>query len=393
MIDPATQRYVQAHLHDDPTRLALKKSQDPGVDTTLAMRQISGWQVAEKKIPTWAANPNICYPPHISMEQCSSEQTARYKARLLCPGEKLADLSGGFGVDCAFLASAFRQTWFVEPHTKLCNIAQHNFACLQLSHVNVLNTTAQEALQQLQGTYTFYIDPARRDHQGRKVHALEQCSPNVPALMPAMLPKAKEVLVKCSPMADLRQLCAQLPHVAELHVVCLDSECKEVLCLIRPYYTGEPIITVAEVGKVEAPPFCFTAKEEQEACAPIAPHIAQFLYEPSAGILKSGAFKTVACRYGLQKLHPNTHLYTAAHALKEFPGRVFRVIETLPLNPQKAAKSLQHLQQANITVRNAPLTAAELKKRLKLKDGGEHYLFATTLQGEKRQIIVCQKAE
>lgn len=392
-----TLRFVAEHRHDDVRTLALQAARHPNVDMPTALTQIAGRQAAEEKIPTWAATDGILYPPHLSMEQCSSEVTARYKATVVETlggrHEQFADLTGGFGIDCAFLSPLFRQATYVERQDVLCEAARHNFPLLGLKHISVCHADGTDYLRDMPGTDWLFLDPARRDGHGGKTVAIADCEPDVAALEPLLLEKAEHVLIKLSPMLDLSQALHTLRHVSEAHIVSVGNECKELLLVLTRGTTPDPDrVPIRCINlPTDRTAFTFTRREEQEAPCPYAEMPRAYLYEPNASLLKAGAFRSLAHTYQVEKLHPNSHLYTSDTALTDFPGRMFRTEGWCGFGKHEVKELLEGEKRANLTVRNFPATVAELRKRLKLAEGGDIYLFATTMENGKKILIRCSK--
>lgn len=349
------------------------------------LQQIEGRERTADKLPTFASIPDWWYPVRLSCEQCSSELTARYKASLLSPlalgegkEERFLDLTGGYGVDTYFLSEQFIHTDYVEQNEELCRIAAHNFALSQKSKVErqklsiaIHNTTAEDFLLSSPcgeaGWGLIFLDPARRDSHGSKVFRIEDCTPNVVELLPTLLAHSKRLLIKLSPMLDLTQAVTSLSQVNwDIHIVAIKNEVKEVLLLSGG--TGQ-ITTINLAQKDQA--FVFTREEEQHCGLDIRDgKLANYLYEPNAAILKAGAYKLVAQRFGLHKLDVNTHLYTSRQFIENFPGRVWRITEK------------QNLKQANVLTRNYPLTPEQLKKKLHLRDGGTAFVIGCRVAGK-----------
>lgn len=349
------------------------------------LQQIEGRERTADKLPTFASIPDWWYPVRLSCEQCSSELTARYKASLLSPlalgegkEERFLDLTGGYGVDTYFLSEQFSHTDYVEQNEELCRIAAHNFALSQKSKVErqklsiaIHNTTAEDFLLSSPcgeaGWGLIFLDPARRDSHGSKVFRIEDCTPNVEELLPTLLAHSKRLLIKLSPMLDLTQAVTSLSQVNwDIHIVAIKNEVKEVLLLSGG--TGQ-ITTIDLAQKDQA--FVFTREEEQHCGLEIRDgKLANYLYEPNAAILKAGAYKLVAQRFGLYKLDVNTHLYTSRQFIENFPGRVWRITEK------------QNLKQANVLTRNYPLTPEQLKKKLHLRDGGTAFVIGCRVAGK-----------
>lgn len=393
----ATLRFIAEHRRDDVRALALQAGKYPLVDMPAALTQIAGWQTAEVKVPAWAATESILYPPHLSMEQCSSEITARYKASVVSgydgPCQSLVDLTGGFGIDFSFLAPHFRQATYVERQDVLCEVARHNFPLLDLEAARVIHTDGVDYLRQMEPVDWLYLDPARRDAHGGKTVAISDCEPDVVALEPLLLEKSGRVLVKLSPMLDLMQALHTLKHVVAAHVVSVAGECKELLLVLArdeaPLAEDVPIHCANLPGTADT--VIFTRREEQTASCLYADMPRTYLYEPNASLLKAGAFRCLSYIYKVEKLHASSHLYTSDEALSGFPGRMFRIDGWCGFGKREVKDLLCDVRKANLTVRNFPATVAELRKRLKLAEGGDVYLFATTLNDGRKILLRCRK--
>ena len=360
----ALQRSKYKHLSDDEWRWFLQ--------------QVEGRERTADKLPTFAAISDWWYPVRLSCEQCSSEETARYKAEIVegvrvesrksIVDSRFVDLTGGYGVDTYFLSGLFGHTDYVEQNEELCRIATHNFS-IQSSAISIHHSTAEEFLQTA-GLYDLiFMDPARRNSHGGKVFRLEDCAPNVTELLPALLahlaPNGR-LMVKLSPMLDITQAITTLSEVTwDIHIVAIRNEVKEVLLLSR----GRGRITAINLDKKEQA-FSFMREEERLATADYQLPVIRYLYEPNAAILKAGAYKLVSARFGLHKLDVNTHLYCSAGLVEDFPGRVWKV-----------KSEGMRVERANVMVRNYPLTAEQLKKKMRLKDGGEDFLIGARVAG------------
>ncbi len=352
--DLALQRNKYKHLSDDEWRWMLQ--------------QVEGRERTADKLPTFAAMDDWWYPVRLSCEQCSSEDTARFKASLVS-GETMVDLTGGYGVDTYFLNDSFSSIDYIEQNAELCRIAAHNFAN---KPITIHNTSAEEFIASAGQYDLIFLDPARRDSHGGKVFRLEDCTPNVVELLPTLLAHGKRLLLKLSPMLDLTQAATSLSQVSwDIFVVAIKNEVKEVLLLSGG--TGQ--ITAVDLAKKEQA-FVFTREEEQECPAGIgdwllvngdAAHNGEFLYEPNAAILKAGAYKLVAQRFGLAKLDVNTHLYASDKLIEEFPGRTFKA--------HPFGDGMEVGSHANVLTRNYPLTPEALKKKLHLRDGGTAFVI------------------
>lgn len=441
MMNEATRQFVSQHADDDVRLLALQAHATAGIDLPWALDQIRGRQVAQRKVPSWAAVDGIVYPPHLSMEQCSSEPTARYKAQLVrrlldgaapSPVPLFADLTGGFGVDFSLMAQAARgwRTVYVERNPQLCDLARHNLPLLGLGDAEVVCATADEflaaRLQEGVGDCLFYLDPARRDDHGGRTYALADCSPNVLELLdkvtkyqgnkvPRYQGGRRRVLLKLSPMLDWRKAVGDLgpQTVSEVHIVSVQNECKELLVLLEP---GAPAVCAPDGGDDEArttAPITLCCVNDDQAfrlpstaadCAALPygrPEAGQLLMEPNASIMKAGCFGALSQRFRLAPLARDSHLFVPSAAPDgasggeggAFPGRVFRIGAVTTMGKRELRHALQGIDRANIATRNFPLKADELRRRLKLRDGGDTYIFGTTLADGSHVLIVCRKAD
>ncbi len=382
--------FILSRRHEDPSRLALTLAATPDVDAAFVVRQVEGWQRLCKKVPSWAAVDALRYPPRLALEQCSGEAAARYKQavaeRLLPHGGTLTDLTGGLGVDFSFMARAFRHAVYVERQAELCQLARHNLPLLGLERAEVVEGDGTDYLQAMKPVDMLFLDPARRDTAGRKTVLLEDCEPDVTRLLPLLREKARIVVLKLSPMLDWHRAVETLGCVSEVHIVAEGGECKDLL-LVLAHDASEPRIYCADSLHC----FTFTPSEENAAAADYTPHVGKYLYEPSAAMLKGGAYKLAATRYGLQKLHANSHLYTSDQLISNFPGRTFCVEAVSGFGKRDLRETLAGVSQANLSVRNFPASVAELRRKLKIKEGGDAYWFATTLSDNRHALICCRK--
>lgn len=389
-----TKAFIESHRTEDIRQLALQGQRYPAVDMPAAITQIAGWQTAKEKLPSWSRCDEIWYPQHLSLEQCSSELTARYKAELV-QGETFADLTGGFGVDTVAIAQKHRSGHYVERQEVLCELAQHNFPLLGLAHVEIHQEEAVPFLANMPPVDTLFIDPARRNEHGGKTVAIADCEPDIAALEEELVTKGRRVLIKLSPMLDISLALKTLRYVRAVHVVSVGNECKELLFVLEQtdQEPKEVAIHCANLTPQGSQRYTFTREQESTAACHYTSHIERYLFEPNAAILKAGAYRSLAETFQLKKLHPNSHLYTSCEAIKGFPGRTFEITGTCSLNKKEVKETLGALSKANLTVRNFPNSVAELRKRLKLSDGGNDYLFATTLQNEQKVLIHCRKGD
>ena len=439
-MNQATQDFIRQHQDDDVRQLAFLGSKYPEVDMPFALDQIRGRKMARVKLPRWASIDGIIYPPHISMEQCSSEATALYKAELaerLLNQQKIkicefttkdtvapkfaknegtcenqgkvgfADLTGGFGVDFSYIAERLGvRAMYVERQEHLCEKAKENFLRLGLANAEVKNGDGIEVLHTLEHLSLIFIDPARRDDAGNKVVSLKDCTPDVTLLQEEMLSKADYVIIKLSPMLDWHRAISELSHVREVHIISVNNECKELLLVLSARNMGEMEASSADgevkhVGNLriycvnDAQSFVCEESDMEASSVRIAPPVLeemQYLYEPNASLMKAGCFGVLSGRYDVRMLSKNSHLFVSQAPIEVFPGRSFRIIAVSSFNKKELKRQLSGITKANIATRNFPLSVAELRKRLKLKDGGETYIFATTLSDESHVLVITEKA-
>ena len=510
IMNQATQDFIRPHQDEDVRQLAFLGSKYPEVNMPFALDQIRGRKMAHVKLPRWASIEGIIYPPHISMEQCSSEQAALYKAELaarllglsvsssenekecekasnshfskICefagkgavdsefakngatyekqqiltePGEDVnetkeevsesdfseeigfVDLTGGFGVDFSYIASRLgMKSMYVERQAHLCEAAKENFERLGLKNVSVKNGDGIEVLHSFHskknaasdslgiteeqsqsllktnlGLKLIFIDPARRDDAGNKVVSLKDCTPDVTVLQEEMLSKADYVIIKLSPMLDWHRAVSELSHVREVHIVSVNNECKELLLVLSARNMGMNMVSGTDLGAKHDENlriFCindsqsFVCDETEMASSAVkiaspdritSPALDEmpYLYEPNASLMKAGCFGVLSERYDAKMLSKNSHLFVSADPVEAFPGRAFRIIAVSSFNKKELKRQLSGITKANIATRNFPLSVAELRKRLKLKDGGETYIFATTLSDESHVLVICER--
>lgn len=399
--DKATHDFIRQHREEDIHALALKYTSKKEVNLPFSLQQIEGWQKARRKLPSWAECDDLLYPPPLSMEQCSSETTARYKAEI-CQRltEKaphptsLTDLTGGYGVDFAFMARLFDKATYIERQAALCHTARHNFALLQLENAVIKEGDSMEILESMEAQTLIYADPARRDDKGKRTFAITDCTPDLMGCRQKWLHKARHALIKLSPMLDWHKAVADLnggldtPVVKEVHIVATGNECKELLLLLTAQDSSDRLsVTCVNDGQT----FSYSPRQEQPTADYREPTVGDMLYEPNAAIMKAGCFEQLARHCQLQLIGPNSHLMVASRPLDDFPGRVFTIDHITSLNKKTLQPVLQRIRKANITVRNFPLTAQELRKRLHIGDGGDVYLFGTTTANREHRLLFCTK--
>jgi len=392
-MNPETKEFISTHLNADVHQLALQANRFPMVDMALAIRQINGIQKIKNKVPLFYTTDGILYPAQLSLEQSSSQSTATYKSSL-CEGNTLTDLTGGFGIDCCFMSTRFKQVSYVERQTELCALASHNFKVLGKNHIEIFNQNTEAFLPEMQIVDWIFIDPARRGTSGKKVVLLSDCEPDVSALSPLLLEKAANVMIKLSPMMDISAALRDLPQTTEVHIVAVENECKEVLLILRKHNDKALQVSTINFGKNDQQQFFnFDAHEESNSISKLSSELGKYLYEPNAAVMKSGGFKLIGNYFGLSKLHDNTHLYTGNELLLEFPGRIFNVKKVWENSKLSLKQLSSEHPKANISTRNYPISVDELRKKLRIKDGGETYLFACTLANEEKVIIECEKGK
>ena len=396
MKNEATIQFVHDHREEDVRALALRGCRDKEVDLPWALDQIQGWQTSRHKLPSWVAIDGIVYPPHLSMEQCSSEATAIYKCGIVerlpksCH-ETLIDLTGGFGVDFAFMARCFDHACYVEQQAHLCETAQHNFGVLGLTQARVINADAEQVLGEVKtepATTLLYLDPARRDSNKARTYAITDCTPNVLQLLPRLLQCGHHVLLKLSPMLDWHKAVTDLgDHVAEVHIVSVGNECKELLILIAANHTGEPSVHCVNDGQ----PLIYLPSQDSIALAIATNDDTRYLYEPNASVMKAGCFGLLTGRFPIKALATDSHLFVSSEQVEDFPGRRFAIIAVTTMNKKELGRALSGITRANVAVRNFPMTAQQLRQRLGLKDGGDCYIFGTTNATGEHRLYICNK--
>ena len=414
-VNEATWQYVQEHRMDDVRRLALSGGKSAEVDMPFALQQIAGWQTARRKLPSWAAIDGIIYPPHLNMEQCSSEQTARYKGEVIARNLEMpesrnveipknqgafVDLTGGFGIDFSFMSRPFMRRIYVERNPDLCEIARHNFQLLGLD-AEIVCGDAEDYLAQMPHANVVFLDPARRDQHGSRTYGIEDCTPNVLELLPLLKEKADTIILKLSPMLDWRKAVSDLGGVSEVHIVSVDNECKELLLVIGSKLSGGlRLACVNNDTSFEFVPIGETAgsnggNHRFPSLEPMVSFVGTngflYLFEPNTSIMKAGCFGEVAETFGVNPLSANSHLFIADHDVEDFPGRRFHIEAVTSMNKQELKHALAGIDKANIAVRNFPMTAEQLRKKLKLKDGGDVFIFGTTLSDGSHQLFICRK--
>lgn len=385
------EEFIIAHRSEDVRTLALKGRLFPGIDMPYALDQIAGWQIARHKIPSWARQDGIIYPPHLSMEQCSSETTALYKRKVLeqflCSQhikmDGFTDITGGFGVDFSFIAPAFQKAVYVEQQQHLCEAVRKNLNVLNLKHAEVNCADGTVFLRSMTPCTAIYLDPARRNDYGGRTYAIEDCTPNVIELADLLLEKSEVVMVKLSPMLDWHKAVKSLKNVCEVHIVSTGGECKELLLVMskNPRLKELRVVCVNDDETFE-----YGINEDSDRAPVLSSSVVGycssdgrlFLYEPNASIMKAGCFGELCKTYPLQKIGKNSNLFVSFDEIVNFPGRAFEILSVSTMNKKDLKNALSGIKQANVAVRNFPLTAEQLRQKLKLKNGGSTYVFGTT---------------
>ena len=426
-----TAEFIREYRERDIRQLALQANRFPDVDMPYALDQIQGWQIARRKLPKWAACDGVIFPPHLSMEQCSSEPTAQYKLNLAmewtCQIESLelrvenselstqncrrqqfktqnstiktstcmTDLTGGFGVDFSFTSCAFAAATYVERNEQLCHIVEHNLPLLGLDNATVVCADAVEYLSTVEPQTMLFLDPARRDEHGAKTVMLADCTPDVVQLLPKLLEKSRFTMLKLSPMLDWHKAVDDLQGtVREVHIVSVGGECKELLLVLSTVVESELKVYCADLSTASDTSSLFVYTPGSSAPvvnSKLKTQNSKFVHEPNASIMKAGCFDELAAAYGVSPVSRNSHLFLSDEPVEDFPGRSFVVERVTTMNKGELRKALAGIAKANIATRNFPLSVAELRKRLKIKDGGDVYIFATTTAEGEHLLLISRK--
>ena len=417
-----TAEFIREYRERDIRQLALQANRFPDVDMPYALDQIQGWQIARRKLPKWAACDGVIFPPHLSMEQCSSEPTAQYKLNLAMEwttlnselstqncrrqqfktqnskfktSTRMTDLTGGFGVDFSFTSCAFAAATYVERNEQLCHIVEHNLPLLGLNNATVVCADAAEYLSTVEPQTMLFLDPARRDEHGAKTVMLADCTPDVVQLLPKLLEKSRFTMLKLSPMLDWHKAVDDLQGtVREVHIVSVGGECKELLLVLSMVVESELKVYCADLSTASGSSSLFVytpGSSAPVANSKLKTQNSKFVYEPNASIMKAGCFDELAAAYGVSPVSRNSHLFLSDEPIEGFPGRSFVVERVTTMNKGELRKALVGIEKANIATRNFPLTVAELRKRLKIKDGGDVYIFATTTAEGEHLLLISRK--
>ena len=417
-----TAEFIREYRERDIRQLALQANRFPDVDMPYALDQIQGWQIARRKLPKWAACDGVIFPPHLSMEQCSSEPTAQYKLNLamewtnlnselstqncrrqqfktqnstIKTSTRMTDLTGGFGVDFSFTSCAFAAATYVERNEQLCHIVEHNLPLLGLNNATVVCADAVEYLSTVEPQTMLFLDPARRDEHGAKTVMLADCTPDVVQLLPQLLEKSRFTMLKLSPMLDWHKAVDDLQGaVREVHIVSVGGECKELLLVLSTVVESELKVYCADLSTASdtSSLFVYTpGSSAPVANSKLKTQNSKFVHEPNASIMKAGCFDELAAAYGVSPVSRNSHLFLSDEPVEGFPGRSFVVERVTTMNKGELRKALVGIEKANIATRNFPLSVAELRKRLKIKDGGDVYIFATTTAEGEHLLLISRK--
>ncbi len=387
ILNTINQGFINENINSNTADLLLKKNHHSDVDIKLLVEQIEAKQRCKTKLPTWFNTEKIYYPNKLNIEQTSSEVTAKYKSSLIT-GDSIIDLTGGFGIDCYYFSKKFKEVTHCEINSELSEIVTHNYKKLG---VNTIETITNDGVSQLLSNnkqYDWvYIDPSRRHDTKGKVFFLKDCLPDVPKHLNSIFNHTNNVMIKTSPLLDISVGISELNYVKTIHVIAVNNEVKELLWILEKGFEAETTIKTVNINKAVEETFDFKLNEEQAITTNFSEPLT-YLYEPNAAVLKSGGFKSVSKQLNVLKLHQHTHLYTLQE-LVEFPGRCFKIERVLPYNKQLLKKELH--EKANISTRNFPEAVQQIRKKFKIKDGGDTYVFFTTNLHNEKIVIICKK--
>ncbi|MBP5211121.1 MAG: RsmD family RNA methyltransferase [Bacteroidales bacterium] len=373
--------FILAHDGADTSQLLLSKNKWQGLDIERLAVIVEARKKIKRKIPSWYLNPSLEYADSLSAEQCSSETTAKYKQRF-AERKRVVDMTGGLGVDSYFLSRVAESVVYIERKEPLCDVAESNFSALGADNITVMRGDSLSLLSSLKNVDLIYLDPARRGKNSSRVYSIEECEPNLIAIKDALFAAADTVLVKISPMADISRTVSLLPETEQVHIVCSDNECKEVLLLMRAGQKNTDPLIVTDG-------FSFRMSEERSSSAEIASEIGEYLFLPSKGLLKAGAFKLISSRFGISKLEVSTHLYTGGAPAGNFPGRTLQVLEYVTISKSNVKYLSSKYAKANIIALNLPFDTNQLRAKLGVADGGDIYLIGCKFGSEK--VIIAAK--
>lgn len=387
VLNTINQEFINKNINSNTTDLLLKKNHHPDVDIKLLVEQIEAKQRCKTKLPTWFNTEKIYYPNKLNIEQTSSEVTAKYKSSLIT-GNSIIDLTGGFGIDCYYFSKKFKEVTHCEINCELSEIVSHNYKELGVNTIETLTNDGVSQLLNNNKQYDWvYIDPSRRHDTKGKVFFLKDCLPDVPKHLNTIFNHTNNVMIKTSPLLDISVGISELNYVKTIHIIAVNNEVKELLWILEKGFEAETTIKTVNINKTAEETFDFKLNEEQAITTNFSEPLT-YLYEPNAAVLKSGGFKSVSKQLNVLKLHQHTHLYTLQD-LVEFPGRRFKIERVLPYNKQLLKKEL--LEKANISTRNFPEAVQQIRKKFKIKDGGDTYVFFTTNLHNEKIVIICKK--
>jgi hypothetical protein len=387
ILNPKIQEFINLNIGVSISKLALQKNPFPTVEWVAILNQIAAKTKAKEKLPTWFSTPNIIYPSKISVEQTSSEKTATYKASIVS-GENLIDLTGGFGIDDYYFSKKVKKVVHCEINTKLSDIVKHNFKQLNTENIICHAGDSLTTLSSINLKWDWiYIDPSRRNDAKGKVFMLKDCLPNVPEYLDLYFSKSDAVLIKTAPILDITAGLSELQHVKTIHIVAIENEVKELLWELHKDYVGNIKIKTISITKEKTETFDFILNEYSEIPTYSLPQ--KYLYEPNSSIMKSGGFDEVGSFYKLNKLHKHSHLYTSDNLIS-FPGRIFKIEKSILYSKIEMKQFLEN-QKANVTTRNFPETVESIRKKWKIKEGGNVYCFFTTDENNNKIVLICSK--
>jgi hypothetical protein len=387
LLSEEIQNFINASLNENVSQLALKKNPFPEVAWTTILNQIAAKQKAQTKLPTWFTTKNILYPTKISLEQTSSEATAAYKANLIT-GDSLLDATGGFGVDDYYFAKKINEVIHCEVNKELAELVQHNLNELNIKNIQCISGDSSEILSQLNQKFDWiYLDPSRRNDAKGKVFMLKDCQPNVPELLDFYFGFSDNIMIKTAPILDLAAGISELRNVAEIHIVALDNEVKELLWMLKKNHNLSTYITTCNILKNNVQNFSFSINDSTPSLPYSLPK--KYLYEPNAALMKSGGFEVISNRFGIAKLHQHSHLYTS-NSIHDFPGRIFEIKQSIGYSKMEMKQFLVNTK-ANITTRNFPDSVEQIRQKWKIKEGGSLYCFFTTNATNEKIVLLCHK--
>lgn len=414
MLSRNTISFILENEDRDSSKLLFGASKYPEIDMVSAVNAIEARKKIRNKIPQWYKEPGIEYPSALSVEQCSSEITAKYKQGFIESGEKVLDITGGLGIDSFFLSRKAGKITCIEKQTALSNALKENYSLLKANNITVINCDCKEYISDLidRGDKfdIVYADPGRRSSSDKRIYSISDCEPDITLLIESLFKLSPKILVKISPMADISRTIDQISEISQLQIISVDNECKEILLLIEKGFdnrvspaqissvmfdtteqSNNQVVITGDIITDNVHFFRFSLEEERASSVVYADRTENYIYQPDKAILKGGAFKLICKRYNIDKLATSTHLYTSDNYIKDFPGRIFQVIETIPFNKSTIRSISNRYHKANIFSLNFPLTSEELKSRLKIEDGGDLFIIGSKLK-EDKILIVAKRA-